>query len=185
MFAKGAVIIFLGEEEIKKYLIAFIVTMLTGCTSLSPPPVSILSRFDADQARGMLKEGTNTIKGSCRIQQRGSGVVTCAGRQVNLLPATDYAIEKMRFLYGSKERGFLPKDVNPPVFAQDPPEYKKLSVTTTCDAKGYFKFEKVADGSFFVVMEVSWQVDGFPQGGSLMQRVEVSGGQTREIVLGL
>ncbi len=161
---------------------AFIVAILTGCAS-TPPPVRLASSFDADQARRMLEEGTNTIKGSCRIQQRDSGVVTCAGQQVHLLPATNYATEEMLYLYGSKNRGFLSKEIKPPIFADEPPEYKKLTIATACDAKGYFKFEKVADGKFFVITEILWQVGGLPQGGSLMQRVEVSGGQTKEIVL--
>lgn len=131
----------------------------------------------------MLEAGTNTIKGSCRIQQKGSGIVTCAGQQVHLLPATNHATERMLYLYGSKDRGFLSKEEKPPIFAYEPPEFKKLSIATTCDAKGYFKFEKVADGNFFVITEILWQVGGFPQGGSLMKRVEVSGGQTKEIVL--
>ncbi len=169
----------------KKCIVALILAIMTGCAGTKPALVSIAGTFDADQAKGMLKEGTNTIKGSCRIEQRGVGVVTCAGQQVHLVPATDYAIGKMLYLYESKDRGFLPRDAKPTVFANEPPEYNRLSVTVTCDAKGYFKFEKVADGIFFVIAEISWKIGEFPQEGSLMRRVEVSGGETKEIVLEL
>ncbi len=172
-----------GENEMKKCIVVLMLAMIAGCAGAKPAQVSIAGTFDADQARTMLKEGTNTIKGSCRIEQKGAGVITCAGQQVHLVPATNYAIEKMLYLYGSKDRGFLPKDAKPAVFVNEPPEYNRLSVTVTCDAKGNFKFEKVADGVFFVLTEISWKIGEFPQEASLMKRVEVSGGQTKEIVL--
>ena len=51
-----------------------------------------------------------------------------------------------------------------------------------CNAQGFFKFENVADGEYFVTTDISWGQYG-SEGGWLMRPVRVSGGETVEIVL--
>ena len=54
---------------------------------------------------------------------------------------------------------------------------------TTCDAQGRFKFENLKDGEYYVSSQIVLLVQSFPEGGVLMQKVSVKGGETKEIVL--
>jgi hypothetical protein len=58
-----------------------------------------------------------------------------------------------------------------------------LQGQTICDPQGHFSFTKLADGEFFVLTVVDWQVARVNQGSSMIQRVPVRGGETKEIVL--
>lgn len=161
----------------------FTVCCLLVLTACATPPMDfhVQSPFNPAVAARMLADGTNTIKGSAVMRQRGGGVVTCAGGVVTLVPATDYAIERMSAIYGGAN--IITRRHNR-TFIPDPPEYDTMVKTTHCDAQGFFKFERLADGDFFVITVVAWQVQRYQvEGGALMRRVAVQGGRTAEIVL--
>lgn len=158
--------------------------VLTGCVTTKK--VTLASHFDPLLAKRMIEKGENSVRGSALIRQRGGGVVTCAGREVLLIPATDYARERMRAIYGSDIKGynsvgFGSKRVE---FDSTHPEFFQLTKKTIGDAQGFFLFSDIKDGSYFVVTSIVWQVsDYFYEGGSLMQYVNVAGGVTKNIVL--
>jgi hypothetical protein len=158
--------------------------LLAGCAAgvHSPLTHKISATFDASAARALLVEGKNFIKGNAFMRQQGGGIVTCAGQFVYLVPATQYATERVRAIYGSDERGavsgLLRIQFDPEVSA-----YRELVKTSRCDSQGNFSFEGVADGSFYLNTLVSWQVGGVAQGGQLMQRVQVSGGRAVSVVV--
>lgn len=71
-------------------------------------------------------------------------------------------------------------------FETTDPDYERLSKRTLCDAQGFFKFEKLADGEFFVTSSVTWKANPnspFFEGGWMMRRVKVERGETKELVL--
>jgi len=156
---------------------------LTGCTATVPmiPTHTMTTSFDAEATRAQLLDGPNTIKGNSFMRQKGGGIVTCAGQSVYLVPATPYATERVRVLYGNIERGFNPGRRQQ--FTPDPPEYRQLVKTARCDAQGNFTFERVADGDFYINTSVVWQVAQTQQGGQLMQSVKVMGGQSISLVI--
>ena len=161
--------------------------VLAGCVTTRR--VTLSSHFDPLLAKSMLEKGKNSIKGSALIRQRGGGIVTCAGREVLLIPATDYAKERMRAIYGSDIKGFY--DISNIGFGKKlikftstSPEYLKLKKKTICDAQGFFLFSDIKDGGYFVTTSIVWQIsDLFYEGGALMQYVNVAGGVTKNIVL--
>lgn len=158
-----------------KKLVAILgVCALAGCAA---PPAKLDMPFDEPLARQLMAPGTNTIKGSALLRQQGGGVVTCAGNEVHLIPATEYAKKRMAMIYGSRS---LSRGLN---FESTPAGYLELSRKTACNAQGFFTFENVADGEFFVATRVIWTVGYAPQGGNLANRVNVAGGQAKEIVL--
>lgn len=162
------------------------IATLSACANLpqEKPVVHItVATFDKSTTEKLVAEGKNTIKGSALIRQQGGGVVTCAGQKIMLTPATEYSSERISTIYGNKERGFISARTPPIYFQPNVPEYFELSRTTICDAQGYFKFEKVADGDFFVTGAIIWMVGYSKSGGNLMQRVSVSKGELKEIVL--
>lgn len=159
---------------------------LVGCAGVpgpvvTLPAVTIAAPFDRDQAAAGLARGTNTITGNAFMRQQGGGVVTCAGFEVSLVPATRYATQRFQILYGNDQAGSNPgRNIR---FDPDPPEYYTLARMTKCDAQGNFRFDEVADGDYLAQTSVGWMVAGRRQGGNLFQRVHVSGGRTERLVL--
>ena len=157
--------------------------LLVACASpRSVPVVEIAATFDEREAQSALVDGGNTVKGNAFMRQRGGGVITCAGQDVQLIPATGYARERMRYLYGND----IGPASNPGVRVTFSPEvlaYLTMVRTARCDSTGNFIFDRVADGEFFVTTAVVWQVGYSTQGGNLMQRVTLRGGQVVSVIL--
>jgi hypothetical protein len=143
--------------------------------------VNITTPFDAKEASIINQAGKNTITGSALLKRNDGQTVTCAGADVALIPYTTYANSRMLALYGGSAKGF--NRFNNPTFVPDSPEYHSHQKRTQCNAQGFFTFRNIADGEYFVITAVRWTVDYSPQGGALMRRVTVKGGETAEIVL--
>jgi hypothetical protein len=169
----------------RNFFLAGLVGVVAGCAApAQDETVILMSSFDAKEAGEMMAPGTNSLRGSALIRQRGGGVVTCAGKEVRLIPATAYATERMMAAYGNISNGFIPATRKITFGGGDQAQYARLTKTTTCDAQGYFKFDHVANDTFYVVTVVTWQVNqNAVEGGSLMQSVPLMGSETKEIVL--
>jgi hypothetical protein len=156
------------------------IALTTGCAT-APPPVHIPVVYDAAQAQAMLKPGGNTVTGSALIRQQGGGIVTCAGNEVVLVPATEYAKYRINVIYGSG-RFAHPSGLT---FTPDNGDYMLNTRRTTCNAQGFFKFEQVSDGEFFVTTRIIWKGgrNNDIQGGALLGRVNVRGGQALEVTM--
>lgn len=174
-----------------------VLTTTAGCavytdgetTTFGAPPPVILSAglTDADVSWSRAR-GTNTITGQAILRTRGGDVKTCAGLEASLIPHTRYAEERLSVTYGSGSEGFGSREAR--VFNPDPAIYRETIRRTICDAQGNFRFQNLPDGRYFVLVEVSWDaVQGgryaylAQQGGTMMSRVEVRGGETREMIL--
>jgi hypothetical protein len=169
----------------KALLFVFFSTITLAACGITPVKYNLTTSFNAEQAQALLLDGANTIKGSALLRQRGGGVVTCAGKAVQLTPATAYADERMTAIYGASDYGYRP--VIPAIqFEFTDPRYLSFSKKTICDAQGFFKFSNIADGTFYVTTDIVWQVSSdaiFPEGGYVMKKITVKNGETSEIVL--
>lgn len=176
---------FKSKFEMKIILIILLSFLLASCAALRPEDALLYAPFSTQKANRLLQPGTNAIKGSAAIRQRGGGVVHCGANQVSLIPATDYAAERLSYLYGSDTGGFRPESgfTKSYSFYPDPLEYTYLRKIVTCDASGNFEFVDLADGSFFVITSVTWVVGNSTQGGALMLPVTVGHGEVKRIVL--
>jgi hypothetical protein len=168
----------------RKYLLViFISLVMVGCAQ----QITLMNQFDEASALKALQAGKNTIKGSALIKQNNGGSVTCAGTSVRLIPVNAYSIERFQYIYNNTDRGFtrqmFANQASP--FANDNPAYRQAVKETVCDAQGFFKFENIADGEFFVLSAIQWNPTGgiVLQGGSLFRKVAVKGGETKEVVL--
>lgn len=166
-------------------IVAIAVIVLSGCATVAPAPepdlrplVVIDVPFDVEQAERSLLPGSNTIRGNAFMRQQGGGVVTCAGSEVVLVPATAYATARVRAVFGTSSVAQRPTRFTP-----DYAVYEKLTRRTRCDAQGNFVFDGVADGDFYAITMVSWVVAGRQQGGALLQRVAVEGGRVASLVI--
>ena len=162
-------------------LSGLIALTIVGCVTPASEEITLSATFDAAKARAQLVDGTNTVKANAFVRQQGGGVVTCAGSEAVLIPATEYAVQRIQAVYGNTTQGLARTRVAR--FVPDSTEYRVLQKKTKCDGQGKFVFEKIADGEYFVITRVEWVVMNKPQGGPLMQRVVLKGGQTLEIVM--
>jgi hypothetical protein len=154
---------------------------ITGCVQPQAPiTVTLNSTFNEEEAKNLLKDGTNTIQGNAFMRQLGGGVVTCAGNEVFLTPVTAYATERIVAIYGNSEMGFSQRHIQ---FIPDIKAYKDLAKKTQCNSQGNFKFDKVTDGTFYVVTSIRWQVANSIQGGVLMKKVSVKNGEVQDIIM--
>lgn len=164
--------------------IALVSIAVGGCaTHAARPVVPLSASFDTSQAAMMLQDGTNTIRGNAFLRQRGGGVVTCAGSEVTLIPATNYAKQRIAAIYQGSSVISVGQMRARPTFDPDPSEYHSNTKKARCDAQGNFVFERVADGDFFVTTIVHWQVGYANQGGGIIDRLQVRGGETKSVVL--
>lgn len=136
-----------------------------------------ISSCNSNQAALSMRDGNNTIKGTAFLRQKGGGIVTCAGYKTQLIPYTDYANEIMRATYGNSFGGYvgyysIDRNRN----------YFNYQTTAMCDVDGRFVFNNISDGDYFITATVVWKVR-YVEGGRLMKRVTVSGGEIKEVFL--
>lgn len=169
----------------KTILIALFTAFLTGCMTVKT--VELQSEFDSQAAMAQIEAtGNNTIKGSALVKQRGGGIVTCAGRDVKLIPVNDYSEEINGHLFGNTQRGYLVLSMFSSVtdFNNTDKRFFQAIRTTMGDAQGYFEFDKVKAGEYFVQTRISWATgDISKEDCLLMLRVSVKDGETKKIVL--
>tara|TARA_R110002072_G_scaffold70478_11_gene170119 strand:- start:4595 stop:5110 length:516 start_codon:yes stop_codon:yes gene_type:complete len=157
-----------------------------ACTACATTAVPLSATFDEQDAARIFDEGSNTVRGSAVLRMRSGGAQTCAALPVELVPATRYAEERMLAIYGNSQRGYNPAAFGrSPVFEPDVPAYHRYTRQQTCDGQGNFIFDDVADGGYYVISQVTWEIPGnyFVEGGWVMGYVEVHDGETERVVL--
>lgn len=168
------------------FFIALGITLINGCmvqnptksmSQQAPSTITILSPFDAEKARILsLDTGTNIIYGT--IPEWISKVASSpVGAVIALVPATDYTIERVKYLYNNENGGFIAEN-NPVLqtkFSPDYPEYKTLLRIEKIDTEGNFLFENVQDGIFFILL--------LTRNGTLIHKVEVKNSDIKNILI--
>lgn len=126
---------------------------------------------------------TNTIAGDAVLRTRGGDVKTCAGLPVVLMPAGPQTNAYVQKHFGGPE-GYETGGSAPSA----EPELEKLTTSKVCNAQGQFLFDGLADGDYYVIATVTWEVPteysfGSNQGGDIAKRISVKGGQTANVTL--
>lgn len=157
--------------------------LLTGCFTTT---YDVKSSFDIKAASYVNQKGNSLIEGQAFLNQKGGGVVTCAGKNVSLLPVTEFASERMMILYKNIERGYLNYTAATmiKISPEAPPEYYSTGRQARCDAQGNFKFKNLPAGKeFYITTTVMWEVDYIPEGGYLMLKVKTKANEIIEVIL--
>lgn len=164
--------------------------LASGCAVPTPPPpapapAQMTVPFDAGDVAWSRGPGTATVEGRATLPTAGGTTQTCAGAEAQLFPAGAYAAEMMRIVFGSDVRGFTPLDSTryPVNVARD---FAGSVRRIGCDAQGRFRFDAVPAGRWYVFANVVYRDvrgDGAPQGGALMQRVDVAAGARASVLL--
>lgn len=175
----------------KKIYLLCLLTTLASCQLMptAKKVVILKSTFDKESFVKQLEAtGNNTIKGSALIRQRGGGIVTCAGNQVFLLPVTEYSSERVMAIYGNLERAHISNYVNNIVFDPENLDYGKSTRPTLCNVQGFFTFNNVKDGEYYVISTITWEVpisaySTSTNGGSMFQKISVKKNQIVDVIL--
>lgn len=161
------------------------VLMASCATSNGPVPFyAISAAYDAEAQ--VIGPGLNRIRGNAVLRTVGGEPRTCAGDVVHLVRATPYAAERALAAFGAGDRGYRDLYLGDPVFSPEPDHFAASMRSAICDAQGDFEFSGVEDGAYILTTTVAWQVAGASpaaQGGWLMQRVELVGGEDRRVVM--
>ena len=158
--------------------------LITGCATVPATEVPISSTFTKSDVAWFSGTGTGKIEGSAFLRTKGGAVKTCAGYDVQLLPYSAYAAERMRFIYGNETKGHLFGPRRAWKFVPDEPEFYKSLKKAVCDANGEFEFEALPAGDYYIIANVTWDIGKvFDEGGKLMQKVPIADGEVKKATL--
>lgn len=149
-------------------------TCIAGCVAL--PPVEMKTRFVGSEHDQYRQQGSGVIVGQGFLRQKGGGVVTCAGSEVFVFPATPFFQEIVGHMISGHRVAFE-------AMGKVDPAYRSIAKQTQCDAQGNFMFTQLPSGSWYVATEVKWFVGTRRQGGSLLTKVSLNDGQRGQLVL--
>lgn len=146
---------------------------LTACS-----PTTLVTTFNPLEAAYIHNTGKATISGQAFLRRNDGIVVYGAGSEVDLIPVTTYSRERIQAIYKGTNYS-----VWTPGFKNSDPAYENYIRKTTADGEGRFKFEGVADGSYYVVTAVVWMVQYAQQGGALKADVTIKDGKPVELIM--
>ena len=150
-----------------------------GCVS----EAKIESKFDPKLAEFIKTEGTAIVEGHAFLKNWNGRAMHGVGEFAWLIPATPYAEERFKKIYPNPNVKLNPVAAQIRADTTDP-LYTEYTRRTKAESDGSFRFEKVAPGSYFVVSSVVYKEsrdDIFSQGGSIYERVTVTGKETKII----
>lgn len=135
-------------------------------------PLVLTTSFDPQTASFI------NASGQAFVRQNNGKLLRATGTDVVLIPRTPYAEERIAALYGNKNQ--LRWGVRMP----DPdPLYEQYMRRTVASSGGFFSFDRVADGEYYIVAMIHlpseysfWQ---FP----ILERVNVVGGRSVRVVM--
>ncbi len=168
---KPAVVLFLG-----------LTLAVAGCAQLGLQESALSKPIASSEVDWSRKSGANTVSGNAHIAAGGTNH-TCAGQSANLIPDSPYARARMTAIFGNDSKGMRAASLGAVKFERDDPLYVSSLRTTRCDASGSFSFPRVPDGVWYVTTSVKWEGAARPEGGSVMQRVDVRGGRLVKVTL--
>lgn len=148
----------------------------------APEGVSVYrtsTAFDPAEAGFIHVQGTGRIKGRAYLDTP-DGRQPAARSKVTLVPATAYARERVRLIYGGANMASL-RRVN---FPDADKRYHAFTRSTMADAQGGFAFPRIGPGEYYITTAVIWTPGGGrEERASLIGSVSVSQGEEADVEL--
>ncbi|HEY4124928.1 MAG TPA: hypothetical protein VGM36_09965 [Rhizomicrobium sp.] len=145
---------------------------LSGCVGA---PYVFQNHFDSADFEPWNGSGSATLSGQAFLKTVGGDVKTCAGAEVDLLPATAYNEEVVSAVRHAQ--------LNMPTRSSGPDAFMRKA---TCDAQGNFTFENLPALKWIVWTTVRWgvprQYSVDEQGGNLIKEIVLQSGPNRIIL---
>lgn len=132
-----------------KLLASFLLLLtwpLAGCTLL---PSSRTATFNEAEYAPYAGEGPSSISGEAFVRTADGLSAKCAGCTVFLTPATHYSTEWFERHVIDGQR-----------LAQGDPRSYKYRRETTGDSEGFFAFNTLPAGDYYITCQVTWQIPG-------------------------
>lgn len=149
-----------------------IAVLACGSLACACHSIPISERFDAGAAHYVLQNGSNVISGQAYvIVPPFDHRLSCVYNGMQLIPVTPYSTERMIKAFGNASAGYARRGI-----LEMLPEDEAFGANTrhaNCDDGGYFRFEHVADGNYYLLTKIYWQVRFSRAGGELMKVVNV------------
>ena len=150
----------------------------------APASIEIASAFDAQEGAYIHETGEGTVEGRAFVRLWSGDEVPCADKPVLLVPRTALSEERIEHLYGSTREPGLRRHLEETRKLEAPDSrYREYMRRAPCDEAGEFRFKGIADGAYFVVGGVSWRETIGWVSISMMQPVDVEGGELVKMVL--
>lgn len=152
-----------------RFVLVVLCLFLAGCTT-----AKLETSFDPQEAAYINNAGRGLIEGQAFLRRNDGIVVYAAGSEVVLIPATRYAEERIRAIFGSRRYASVLASKK---FENDDARYYAHTKKTVADGEGRFIFANVAPGRYFVTTSVFWTPNPdsiFPEGGALLYDVTVT-----------
>lgn len=168
----------------RKLWVFFAVFLLSSGCAPQVRTVYLKNTFDREFAEAALQPGPNRIVGNAFLRLQNGGAMTCAGKKVVLIPDTPYAREVLLDLYSNINSGYRDvKSLERTAYIPWDKEYERIRTNTYCDAMGNFEFDQLSDGDYFIITSIIWPGPFELEGGGLLERVSVSGGESKRVVM--
>lgn len=163
--------------------LALAVLAITTASCIPPTVVQMtLAPADTQSAAAALGPGTATVTGSALVRQAGGGVVTCAGNDVYLIPATASGTGELVRIFGSRN-GYVRRGGDTEWGGGTLVEALAPNRRGVCNAQGFFTFDQVRAGEWHIMTTITWLAGGDYQGGALLATTTVADGGRVEVVL--
>ncbi len=166
----------------KRLAIVALLTFLAGCAGPigGKPTYATQTEFDPKEAGFIFTQGSGQISGRAFIRDQ-SRIRVAAGSKVTLVPATRYAEERVKLIYGTRKMATTGVS-----FSKPDKRYYAFTRSTMANEQGEFVFRNIGPGTYFVTTSVLWKdpsVRGGKGGGALIQKVELGDGEKKEVAL--
>jgi hypothetical protein len=150
--------------------------MLAGCASSDSS--ALFTPYSDEDFRGWEGTGSANLKGQAFVRLPDGRLLTCAGTEISLKPATGYNMEMEEGLDAGK--GF-PANYNK--------RAHKFDHKTVCDGSGYFSFENLPPRNWIVMTHIAWQepssimfMSPNDAGGTLIQEILLQSGDNKTVL---
>lgn len=154
---------------------------------LAAEAVKLDTVFDLEEVAFVKQPGTATVTGKAFLKLATGAYRDCAGFNIELLPVSAYASERIGKTYGNTSQGQVLLEQNPPKFTPDVPEYHEMLLKGACNERGEFTFTQVHAGDYYVMAFIIWDdVSGATprkNGGAAMKRINVAAGSRQTVLL--
>lgn len=147
----------------------------------SQEAIELKSVFNSDEVKWVKNAGPFGVSGEAYLKLATGEYKGCAGFNIELLPASNYADERILATYGNTAQGQILMSQNPPKFTPDVKKYHEYLIKSTCDRENKFHFDGVPSGDYYLIAFVIWEVDSKPQGGGVMKKISVGKQQNMQV----
>jgi len=143
--------------------------------------VQLISEFNVDSVKWVKIKGNSSVSGEVHLKLGDGAYKGCSGFNIELLPASKYANERILSTYGNTDQGQILMSQKPPKFIPDVKEYHEYLIKSECDSNSKFSFNAVPSGEYYLIAFVIWGKEPNQQGGGVMKKISVGKQQDMKV----